>query len=43
MDIFKSKRKVSLVLGSGGARGLVQIGVIKALIEKGYIIEEIVG
>ncbi|MFD2742243.1 MULTISPECIES: patatin-like phospholipase family protein [Sphingobacterium] len=43
MNFFKSKRKVSLVLGSGGARGLVQIGVIKMLLQKGYIIDEIVG
>lgn len=43
MNFFKSKRKVSLVLGSGGARGLTQIGVIKALIDKGYVIDEIIG
>ncbi|WP_240920166.1 patatin-like phospholipase family protein [Sphingobacterium chungjuense] len=43
MNFFKSKRKVSLVLGSGGARGLVQIGVIKMLLQKGYVIDEIVG
>lgn len=43
MNLLKSKRKVSLVLGSGGARGLVQIGVIKELVRKGYIIDEIVG
>ena len=36
-------RKVSLVLGSGGARGLAHIGVIKALEEKGAIIDEVVG
>lgn len=40
---MKSKRKVSLVLGSGGARGLVQIGVIRCLEEKGYQIDEVVG
>src|SRR5690606_649540 len=34
---------VSLVLGSGGARGLVQIGVIQALQEKGYEIDEVIG
>jgi len=43
MNILKSKRKVSLVLGSGGARGLVQIGVIRSLEEKGYKIDEVVG
>ncbi len=43
MNILKSKRKVSLVLGSGGARGLVQIGVIRSLEEKGYEIDEVVG
>lgn len=43
MRFLKSKRKVSLVLGGGGARGLVQIGVIKALIEKGYVIDEVIG
>ncbi|MGD9718187.1 MAG: patatin-like phospholipase family protein [Sulfurimonadaceae bacterium] len=34
---------VSLVLGSGGARGLVHVGVIKWLEEKGYKIESISG
>lgn len=43
MNFLKSKRKVSLVLGSGGARGLVQIGIIRCLEEKGYEIDEIVG
>jgi len=43
MSFLKSKRKVSLVLGSGGARGLVQIGVIRCLEEKGYKIDEVVG
>ena len=43
MNFLKSKRKVSLVLGSGGARGLVQIGVIRSLEEKGYEIDEVVG
>jgi NTE family protein len=38
-----SGRKVSLVLGSGGARGLAHIGAIKALEDKGAIIDEIVG
>lgn len=36
-------RKVSLVLGSGGARGITQIGVIKYLVEQGYEIDEVVG
>ncbi|MFZ4260530.1 patatin-like phospholipase family protein [Sphingobacterium sp. HJSM2_6] len=43
MNFIKSKRKVSLVLGSGGARGLVQIGVIRKLEELGYEIDEVVG
>ena len=43
MGFLKSKRKVSLVLGGGGARGLAHIGVIKALNQHGYRIEEIVG
>lgn len=38
-----SGRKVSLVLGSGGARGLTHIGAIRALEEKGAVIDEIVG
>jgi len=37
------KHKISLVLGSGGARGLAHIGVIKWLTAKGYEIDEIVG
>ena len=36
-------KKVALVLGSGGARGLTQIGVIKSLIEHGYTISSIAG
>lgn len=43
MDFFKSRKKVSLVLGGGGARGLAHIGVIRALMEKGYVIDEVVG
>lgn len=39
---MKSKT-VSLVLGSGGARGLAHIGVIKRLEECGYQIESIAG
>jgi len=39
----ESKRSVSLVLGSGGARGLAHIGVIKYLVEQGYDIRSISG
>lgn len=38
-----SNRKVSLVLGSGGARGYAHIGVIEILHEKGYEINAISG
>jgi NTE family protein len=38
-----SGRNVALVLGSGGARGLAHIGVIKALRTQGYTIQAIVG
>ena len=34
---------VSLVLGSGGARGLAHIGVIQWLTENGYAIRSIAG
>ncbi len=34
---------VSLVLGSGGARGLAHIGVIEVLIERGYRIRSVAG
>lgn len=34
---------VSLVLGSGGARGLAHIGVIQCLIEQGYEVRSIAG
>ena len=37
------KKTVSLVLGSGGARGLAHIGVIHVLEEKGYEIHSIAG
>lgn len=37
------KRSVSLVLGSGGARGLAHIGVIRYLEENGYEIKSISG
>ena len=36
-------KRVSLVLGSGGARGLAHIGVIRWLDEQGYRIESIAG
>ena len=36
-------KRVSLVLGSGGARGLAHIGVIRYLEEQGYEIESISG
>jgi NTE family protein len=36
-------RSVSLVLGSGGARGLAHIGIIRWLEEQGYRIESIAG
>ena len=36
-------RTVSLVLGSGGAKGLAHIGVIRFLEEQGFIIESISG
>ena len=37
------KRKVSLVLGSGGARGHAHIGVIRAVRERGWEIRNIAG
>ncbi len=40
---MKSKKSVSLVLGSGGARGMAHIGVIEVLVERGYQISEISG
>lgn len=36
-------KKISLVLGSGGARGMAHVGVIRYLNEKGYIINSIAG
>lgn len=38
-----SKKTVSLVLGSGGARGLAHIGVIESLIEHDFEIRDIAG
>jgi NTE family protein len=37
------QRKISLVLGSGGARGLAHIGVIRALERRGWTIRTIAG
>jgi NTE family protein len=37
------KQKVALVLGSGGARGIAHIGVIRELINQGYEISSISG
>jgi NTE family protein len=36
-------QNVRLALGSGGARGMAHIGVIEALIERGYTIKEVAG
>ncbi|WP_283789528.1 patatin-like phospholipase family protein [Bermanella sp. WJH001] len=36
-------KSISLVLGSGGARGYAHIGVIRALLENGYEIKSIAG
>ncbi len=36
-------REISLVLGSGGARGLAHVGVIRCLEERGYRIRYIAG
>ena len=43
MRFFKKKKKVGLVLGSGAARGLAHIGVIKALEEDNVSIDMIAG
>ena len=43
MAAVEQKRKVSLVLGSGGARGLTQIGVIHYVLDMGYEIDEVIG
>lgn len=40
---MKSKKRVSLVLGSGGARGYAHIGVIEELEQRGYEIVSISG
>lgn len=39
----KPKQTVSLILGGGSARGLVHIGVIEVLLERGYDIRSISG
>lgn len=36
-------QRIALVLGAGGARGLAHIGVIEVLLERGYVIESVVG
>lgn len=38
-----SRERVALVLGAGGARGLAQIGVIEALVARGFDIATIAG
>lgn len=38
-----ANKRVALVLGSGGARGLAHIGAIEAIEERGYIISSIAG
>jgi NTE family protein len=43
MSFFKKKKKIGLVLGSGAARGLAHIGVIKALEEENISIDMITG
>ncbi len=43
MDHFKQPKTVSLVLGSGGARGYAHIGIINYLIEQGFTINSISG
>ena len=40
---MSKKKKVSLVLSSGGARGLAHVGVIEELEKRGYEIAEIAG
>ncbi|HHQ48759.1 MAG TPA: hypothetical protein ENK19_07735, partial [Acidobacteria bacterium] len=42
-EFLITRRSVSLVLGSGGARGLAHIGVIRWLEEHGYAIRVISG
>lgn len=40
---MKAPKSISLILGSGGARGLTHIGVIRELEARGYVISSIVG
>ena len=40
---MSGKKSISLVLGSGGARGLAHIGVIEALNHNGFEIKAIAG
>ena len=40
---MSKKETISLVLGSGGARGYTHIGVIEALLEEGYDIQSVSG
>ena len=42
-NLFNSRKKVGLVLGSGGARGLAHVGVIEGLVEKGFQVSQIAG
>ena len=39
----ESKKRITLALGGGGARGLAHLGVIEVLVDAGYEIERIVG
>ncbi len=40
---MQTEKTISLILGSGGARGLAHIGVIQWLEENGYLIRSISG
>jgi len=42
-DFFKKKRKATLVLGGGSARGIAHVGVLKVLEREGVAVERIVG
>jgi len=43
IKIFSKKKKIALVLGGGGARGIAHLGVLKFLEENGYTSDFIVG
>lgn len=43
MKLFKKRTKIGLALGSGGAKGLVHIGVLKALVKNDIPIDFIAG